>query len=477
MDVSKLIEKAREAAERRNYDYAIDLYLQACKLAPDNAISRRELRAVENRKSKESGTSFWAKTKTAGAHVQVQVLYTTRQYDSAIEKAEEALRLDPSNVGIMMLLGKAARAAGYRQTAIVTFEDIRNMNANDNKRQLVDAIRELAYSYEEEGKIDEASATWQMVSKHAPGDRDATIKMRDLAAKRMTSTIETAARSGERGAAARSTQSDEQKKETARLDREKGFDIKTAEDLADVINDTKLDIQKADDRNSPRLYAKLGDLYKQGQNYAEAKKAYEAAREKDPNNHTYVFKLHDLEIWKSSAALKALLPKVQAGDAAAREQYKKDHMALLEFRLTSFTEREKQYSTDSRIKFDLGNIYFELARERGDRALYDQAIMRFQSTFRDPKFRNESGLRLGLGFAAKSQFDLALKRFDETLAGIPSEIKNDQWKNLTYAKADTLHKAGRIEDAKTVFLTIYEVDVSFKDIAKRIDELSQGAAS
>ena len=38
MDVSKLIEKAREAAERRNYDYAIDLFLQALKLSPDECL-------------------------------------------------------------------------------------------------------------------------------------------------------------------------------------------------------------------------------------------------------------------------------------------------------------------------------------------------------------------------------------------------------------------------------------------------------
>ena len=48
MDVSKLLEKAREAAERRNYDYAIELYLQARKLDPDNAPACRELRAFQD---------------------------------------------------------------------------------------------------------------------------------------------------------------------------------------------------------------------------------------------------------------------------------------------------------------------------------------------------------------------------------------------------------------------------------------------
>lgn len=474
MDVSKLIEKAREAAERRNYDYAIDLYLQALKLSPDTAMARRELRAVENRLSKEKGSSFWGKAKTAGNAAQVQILYSTKKYDSAIEKAEETLKADPGNVGVLMLLGKAAMAANYRQTAIVTFEDIKSMNAGGNTKQMVEALRELAFAYETDGKIREASDTWALVQRHAPGDRDATARIRDLAAKTMTTTIETAARTGERGAAARSTQTDEQKKQAERSDREKG-EIKTAEDLKAAINDKKNDLLARPD--DPRIHCALGDLYKQGGSYAEAKKSYDTAREKDPNNYTYLFKLHDLELWKMTTAAKALQAKAAAGDAAAREQFKKDVSALLEYKLTSFTEREKQYSTDSLTKFNLGCVYYDLAKEKGDKTMYDEAIKRFQQTFRDPKFRTDSGLRMGSAFAAKGQFELALKRFDETLASIPPELKNEHWKNLVYAKGDTLFRAGKVNESRETFLQIYEIDVAFKDISKRIDEMSGGPAA
>jgi tetratricopeptide (TPR) repeat protein len=211
-------------------------------------------------------------------------------------------------------------------------------------------------------------------------------------------------------------------------------------------------------------------------NYAEAKKSYEQACEKDKNNPSYKFKIDDLEISKMMNNLKLLQQKHQTGDKNAAELLKKEKAALLEYRLKSYIERERQYSTDSRIRFDLGGIYFEMAEvltEKGDtegaKPLYDQAITRFQQTHRDPKFRNLSGLRLGLGFTAKGQYDLAIKRFDETLAGIPSEIKNEDWKTLSYAKADTLQKAGRNDDAKTTFLQIYEIDVAFKDVGKRVE--------
>ena len=472
VDVSKLVEKAREAAERRNYDYAVDLYMQACRMDMDNVAARRELRAVENRMAKEKGSSFFGKFKSGTQAVQVNAMFMARKWESTIEKAEEALKTDPGNVSVLMLLGKSLKEAGYKKGAISTFEDIKTMGAGGNTKTMTEALRELAFLYEAENRVKEAQDTWAQVAKVSPSDIDAGRKMRDLAAKSMHTTIETAAMSGVRGGAARSTQTTEQKAAAAKMDREKG-DIKTSEDLRLAIEDKKQDIaQRPEDAKN---YSMLGDLYKQGNNYAEAKKAYEQAREKDPNNPSYLFKVQDLEIWKLANALKALQQKYQAGDKTVAPQYEKDWMGLQEYKLNSFLEREKQYSTDSKIKFELANIYFDLAHKKGDKTLFDQAIMRYQKTFQDPKFRNHSGLRMGEGFAAKGQFDLALKRFDETLAAIPVELKNLDWKNLTYAKADTLQKAGRRDDAKNTFLQIYEVDVAFRDVGKRVDELSQSA--
>jgi tetratricopeptide (TPR) repeat protein len=316
--------------------------------------------------------------------------------------------------------------------------------------------------------------TWTLVLRHAPGDRDGSVKIRDLSAKTMTAQIETSAAKapGERGAATRSAQTDEQKAAAARIQRETSIDIKTKDDLMAAIGDAKKDIEERPE--DPRLYAKLGDFLKLDNNYIDAKKAYETACEKDQNNFTWVMRCHDLEIWKMVMALKAIEPKVKAGDAAAKAQYQKERMVLLEYRLNSFVEREKRYPTASNIKYELAIVYDELARTKNDKSLFDEAIKRFQSTFQDPKFRVESGLRMGQGFKAKGQYDLALKRFDDTLRSL--ELKDERWKNLMYAKADTLQASGKREEAKKFFLEIYELDVSFRDVAKRVDELGQAHA-
>jgi len=78
---------------------------------------------------------------------------------------------------------------------------------------------------------------------------------------------------------------------------------------------------------------------------------------------------------------------------------------------------------------------------------------------------------VGEGVAAKGQYELALKRFDETLTGM--ELKDDRWKSLNYSKGLTLAQSGKEKEALDAFLAIYEVDVAFKDVSKRIEDLQQ----
>jgi len=471
VDVTKYLEKAAEATSRRNYDYAIELYLTACKMDPNNVQARRSLRAVENRVAQEKGSSFWSKTKTASLSPQLSSLMMMKKWDSAMEKAEDILKIDPANVSALMSLAKAARMAGYNACATAVYEDIKAVKAGGNNKLLVEAARELAHLYELDNRVQDALDVWGDVSKAVPGDREAAVKWRDLSAKNVSAMIESSTKDGKRGGMARLTMTEEQKKAAQMLDLEKG-DIKSESDLEAVVKLTRDQIAACqDERQLPKYYEKLGNMYKQFGYYDESKEAFETAREKDPNNPIYKFKLDDLEIWKMQADIKALDTKAKAGEAGAREQCGKLIDEWLDFRLNSYVDRERQYPTDSKIRYDLGGVYFNLAERRKDKALYDEAIKRYQSTFKDPKFRAESGLKLGLAFKAKGQFELALKRLDETLAGFPSEIKDDRWKEVMYVKALTLSAMGRKLDAKKVLYEIYEIDVGFKDVGTQLEML------
>lgn len=468
MDISKLLEKAREAAERRNYDYAIALYKQACELDPNSTDGRRELRAVQIRMSKEKPVSFMGKAKLMANITKAQGLYAAKKYDGCINACEDALVIDPGHVGMQVLLGKALAQAGHLDTAIQTFEDVRKTRAGGDNKALVEASRNLGFAYEGKGEIMKALDIWSEVYKINPGDRDAGQKIRDLSASDMTKKIESGTKDASKGSLARSIAKDSKVVQRQERDHQ---EIRSEQDLHAAIQDAKDDVAK--NPEDPRYISKLGDLYRKAGNYAEAKSAYEKAVSLEAVNPQWKFKLHDLDIWKMTNEINELIGKVKAGEANLKDDVVKRRQSLLEFRLKTYIEREKLYSTDSGIRHTLGGIYFDLAEVKKDRALYDEAIKRYQQTFRDPKFRIEAGLRMGLGFARKEQYDLALKRFDETLATL--EVKDERWKNLQYAKADTLENSNKRQEALAAFLEVYEVDVAFRDVSARVEKLQKAA--
>jgi tetratricopeptide (TPR) repeat protein len=466
VDVSKLLDKAREAAERRNYDYALEIYMNILRLDPDNAQARRELRMVELRLAKERGIGLLAKLRAMMRITKASGLHSAKKYEAAMEAAEEALRSDPTSIGALMALGRSALQAGHRNAAAATFEDIRTAKAGGKNKLLLEASRNLAFLCETLGRIDQAKEVWADVKRLNSADPDADSHLRDLYAREITSRIETGISSGGKGSIARQIlRSSEDTEKLSRQD----MDLRTQDDVLRAIEDAKRDVTARPD--DARVYGKLGDLQRRAENYLEAKRAYEEARSRESTNPHWGFKLDDLEIWKNTREVNQLVRKINAGEAALRPEYEKRRAEVLNFRLKSFLEREKQYSTDGRIRFELGSIYFDLAEQTRDRSLYDQAIMRFQIIYTDPNYRHEAGLRMGIGFARKGQYDLALKRLEETLASL--EIKDLRWKNLMYARAETLELADRKPEALQAFFQIYELDVAFKDVSKRVEALQK----
>lgn len=469
VDISKLLEKAKEAADRRNYDYAIEWYLNALKLDPDNGQVRRDLRMVELRLAKEKPPGFFARGKLALTIGKVQAMYTAKKYDSALEAAEEALRIDPTSVGTQLTLARAAAAAGYRNAALFTLEDVQNTKAGGNRKQLLEACRELGFLCEGMGRTSQAKQAWEQVKQLDASDHDADQHLKNLYATDMSTKLETAVASTDQGSVARRMLKD--KKTSEDMTAQEGT-LRTSEDVLRVIEITKEDIAKRPE--DARLYGKLGDLELRLEHWDAARKAFMEAQAKDATNYTWRFKQDDVDLARMVHDLRALGERFKSGEVGVKDQYNALRMKLLDMKLASFLQREVQYSTDGRIRYELGSIYFELAEIKKDNGLYDEAIKRYQMIYPDPKYRCEAGLRMGQGFTRKGQFDLALKRFDDTLKTL--EVKDLRWKNLLYAKGDTLELAGMKKEAMQTFIQIYEIDVSFRDVSKRVDKLQAEGA-
>jgi tetratricopeptide (TPR) repeat protein len=102
----------------------------------------------------------------------------------------------------------------------------------------------------------------------------------------------------------------------------------------------------------------------------------------------------------------------------------------------------------------------------------DAAAAEFQQTVRDPRRKTESLLLLAQCFEKKSLESLAIKKVEEALEDFPSPT-SPQAKDVHYAYADLLERTGDRERARKVFEEIFEVDITFRDVSKRLDALTR----
>ena len=450
IDTSNLKEKARLAAERRNYEFAIDAYMQVLELDPDDNAPRKALRAVEVRNAKETGTSrTGAILKNLPTYI--KLCLPSKNHEQVMLDCEKYLKSDPSHPRIIRKLAAAAIAAGYNRTAAGELEGLRQQHPGD-----VQGLRMLEETYKAMDEIAKALEVNNMILKVKPGDREATQALRDLSAANMSLKFEEAALSGERGSAARKIMKSDS--EAKRLSRE----LRTEDDVLDEIEDTQKDI--AEKGEEPRLYVKLGGLYMRIKLLDEAEDAFTTAHELSPTEYTIVMKQQDVQIarMRAQAAKLGQVWKANPKNAQAKETYREAYHQLRTFRLECFEEREKQFPTDSSIAFELGTIYFEMQN-------LDEAIKRYQKTAHDPKFRVKSYLNLGIAFQKKKQYPLAVKSYTE--ADDTLEIWNEDKMAVLYERGKCYAEMGQKEEARADLTAIYERDISFKDVATLLEKL------
>jgi tetratricopeptide (TPR) repeat protein len=444
----KLVEKAREAAKRRNYDYAIDLYMQVLKLNPDHGDAAREIRQVTKRKGQEEGTSkkggFF---KGLGSFIKSKSKGITKHYDQQIEECEKFLRNAPFNVGMLISLGNAAAKAGYNQRAIANFEEVLTLDKNS-----LDALKALGRLHKMLGEYAKAQSYYLKVSQVSPHDVEASRSLKDIAA------ATTADKIGALGDDYRQKIRDAGK--AAKLEQE-GHVIRSEQDAKSAIN-LKLDDIKQNPKE-PKLYRDLGDLYIKIKEYDRAKEAYEKALEVNPADYFANEKLGDLQLKlfddQIAAASNAYRLAPTPDNKAKVDEVRKTKLA---FSVEEWGRRVQEHPTDAELRFRYGKFLHQAGQD-------DEAIANLQKTVHDPKVASEAHHILGLAFRKKGMYELSVKDLLKAREGL--NIMNETNKSVTYDLARTYELLEKKEEAKAEYQRIAEADFSYKDVAKRLGAL------
>ena len=129
-----------------------------------------------------------------------------------------------------------------------------------------------------------------------------------------------------------------------------------------------------------------------------------------------------------------------------------------------FEDLVKRYPTDPRHRFELGKLLFQ-ARD------WDYAIEQFQVCRKHPYFELRSVIYLGKCMREKGLSDLSLAQFETAAAHKDYAKLGEERLGIDYELALLYEGVGRHDDSAALLKRIYAEDITFRDVACRVEKL------
>lgn len=446
VDVTKYLERAEDQLKRRDFDGAMALFEEILRLDPDCGDARRGLRRSAIRKHEKSYPSAFSRgILNFGPGISCFFAKLFRSNGGVASACERALKNDPRNVRLNLKLGNALLALGHRRSAEAAFQVVTECDPED-----VESLKILGQLYYENKRLEEALACFERVLKIDPRDQDAVKMRKNLAA-------EGAIQSGGFQNAKNSRDVAKNQAQMAELEKRSRL-VEAEEDLAGIVKSLE---QKAE--ASPADAAAWIELGKAKSRAVDLDGAVEAFLRAVKLGGTTATEAADLAGDARMARLQKRLDEAAASkEDGATDRAKRLRIDLVRLQVDEFRRRVAERPTEPSLRY-------KLAKALLDDGETDAAVGELQQSVKDARHRVASLALLGRAFADKGLLDLAVKQYQEAADAVPA--MNDLKKDLLYRLADAEERRGRKEEASVVFKRIYEADIAFRDVGKRIEAL------
>jgi tetratricopeptide (TPR) repeat protein len=443
MAFEDLKNKAKEAFRRKNYELAVQIYVEAFQFEANDQEAVEGFFAAAKKLNEGKGKGLFGGMFSG-------VSLGGRDPMKRMAAAFRTLAKSPDHKGTLMALGDAAVEANQLEAAIGGYKRAAEQDASD-----AEPWKRLGNALAKRGRIQEALQALDAAVQAAPRDQEAIKLRKNVAAEGALkiSGYETA----------RSSRDLIKDKDVAqKLETETRMQL-TPEHAAQEIDKVREQC-KAEPQNA-RLCVRLGDLYVQRGDEANALAAFEEAVRLDPRNFDLSVRVGDLKLRKFEDGLRAARQDVQAhpGDAAAKAREAAAEKALIDARLVEYGRRVQEHPLDLGERFKLGRTLLAAGR-------VEEATAEFQQTVRDPNRKIDSLLLLARCFEESKLPTLALKKIEEAVADFPS-LTSAKARDVHYTHADLLARTGQVDRARAIFERLYEEDITYRDVAQRLKQL------
>ncbi|MFQ5592096.1 MAG: tol-pal system YbgF family protein [Phycisphaerae bacterium] len=453
---AKWFQRGRELGDKRQFDYAIEYYVNGLEFWPD---------AVEEGCKPLHGCAV-ARRQTGGKRVGFADAMKRSMTDKDARKAlVNALWLfghDPDNLSFMEGIVRAATRLGALQVGKwaggVLLKALES-NSKATPKQLQSLANLLETLGDKAAGSDDtafAVSIYQMGvdvlnvwQRRHPHDRAVEAKVRDLSTK-----LTILKGKYQKSESFRDSIVDrEQQAELHDRDRS----VQTGDRMAELIASAEAAFEQNPD--DERCLRELVDLLCRSEQDESECHAIEILLEQFKRTNDYHHRRLADDIRMRQLARHARLA-AKAGDP---ERLKELQIASLRFDLAVYKDRVQRYPTDNRIKYEYAVRLFRAGR-------FDEAIPVFQTARTDPKNRTACAMYLGRCFFRKKYYSQAIKTLQDELAAYDYG-DDDLAKSLMYWLARAAEASGDVVAARDTYGRILQMDYNFKDVRAKLDAL------
>lgn len=461
----KWFKHAETVAATKNYDYAVELYVNGLALWPD-AVDEglRKLRVVATARKlaggKPAGFLEASKKSTGG-----------KDYLKSLANGLFLFGKDPGNLGHMeAILTSAAKAKLDR--VIQWIAPVICESISGEKKQAEKRYHELSQSMEVGADLAMAANDYQVAvdilqaglrvaqiwSQHYP-DSSESQKAYSRASSKQT-IVKGRFGSGE-------TFMDSVKDSAKQADiRDRDSSVQSVDRMAEMIAKARREWDA--NRELPAKLINLVDLILKREEDEAENEAIALLEEEYAAHSNYAMKLKadDIRMRQMKRHIKRIATKHKAepDNEDVKKLYAKYLMKQRRVELDIYRERLENYPTDMRVRFELATRYFKAQQ-------FDDAIPLFQQSQADGRHRNESKLYIGRAFLEKG---LPAQAVDILRAAIEQlEMKTDETaKELNYWLARSFEADGQVAEARKTYGQLIQLDYNFRDARQRLEALS-----
>lgn len=452
------IEKARtffqygnDAALKSNFEYAINMYKEACKRAVDNLQFRQALRGIQRRKfgndPSKVGRLVGMTNKTI--HMKARSARGKEKYAAAIEALEEAFTNSPWDVAAAREGAESFEMLELYPIAQWYLESVQNeVGAKD-----AEFHRHAAHVHELCESWPKAIASWEAVKRINPFDEDAERKIKNLAA------AATMKRANYEGAIEKAGETPKE----------------SAEEIAERLEQLKLEKMTPEQRllneiqKDPKQvwpYIELADMARKRSQFENAEKILAKGLKEVPRDPALQQNYAEVQMTRLKRAIEALTKRVDDDptDVTSKSKLEQLHRMLLDYEIKEYRRRLALSPEDHNLHYQLG---LALARD----SKHAEAIGEFQIAKGSPNLKIQSMLQAGLSFEADGRAKLAERTYQEALKSLePSDAAN--LNALHYQLGRVNETLGNMEQAEEHYNEVAANDYTYRDVAQRLRNLN-----